>query len=641
LQQQITAATNPMQAEMDALVKWRDDQIAQAKAIGNSEGMNLIEQLFGIKQQEIAQKYADKIQGLTEAQQKAIDVISNLTSRALGVRQLDRQRALFDFDQAAAKELASAPASTRADMQRVLAGERAQLEFKGYQTDLLEAIDRQIRGINDQKSAIESQIAATQESIQAIKDMTEGLMRLQQDMKLDKGLSILSTGQRREESMARLDDLYARAMNGDVRAGQDYEAMARTFLSISRDYNASTPQYVADYKKVEGQINSLLGKTRTPLQVAELQLTELQNQSKQMDAQIAELQKQREEVSRLGERQLESMESLRTGMMAALASWQAAQQGLLAGLLGARGGAGGGVSAGGIGGVVVGGVAGKTDATPYKPDGTIDYDQLRQNVLLSSEQLYLKNNPDVADAIKRGEFASGYEHYTKYGMKEARYFGDASGIGGNNLTYEQMQQRADNIAIALYNNGASNIAQKTNDYFDNNLDVLRYYTANLANLGMSADEYAAKHFAEYGQAEGRKFQAGGLIPGYANGGMVGNGIWNQDSVLAKFAGGGHIALAGGEFVTTARAVNDNTFPMLDYINRTGSLPSASYASLPAPMDMTPLVNLLSRAVQRLEMLIEVGKASGDLNAEGLIEIRDELAAGSARANKVALRKMAS
>jgi hypothetical protein len=81
--------------------------------------------------------------------------------------------------------------------------------------------------------------------------------------------------------------------------------------------------------------------------------------------------------------------------------------------------------------------------------------------------------------------------------------------------------------------------------------------------------------------------------------------------------------------------------MLDYINRTGSLPSASYASLPAPMDMTPMINLLSRAVQRLEMLIEVGKASGDLNAEGLIEIRDELAAGSARANKVALRKMAS
>jgi hypothetical protein len=134
---------------------------------------------------------------------------------------------------------------------------------------------------------------------------------------------------------------------------------------------------------------------------------------------------------------------------------------------------------------------------------------------------------------------------------------------------------------------------------------------------------------------------GGIVGAYAEGGMVGNGIWNKDSVLARFAGGGNIALAGGEFVTTARAVNDNTFPMLDYINRTGSLPTASYAAMPAPMDMTPLVNLLSRAVQRLEMLIEVGKASGDLNAEGLIEIRDELAAGSARANKVALRKMVS
>jgi len=51
--------------------------------------------------------------------------------------------------------------------------------------------------------------------------------------------------------------------------------------------------------------------------------------------------------------------------------------------------------------------------------------------------------------------------------------------------------------------------------------------------------------AQYG------LQMGGMVPGFANGGMVGNGIWDRDSVLARYAGGGHIGLAGGEYVMPA------------------------------------------------------------------------------------------
>lgn len=47
------------------------------------------------------------------------------------------------------------------------------------------------------------------------------------------------------------------------------------------------------------------------------------------------------------------------------------------------------------------------------------------------------------------------------------------------------------------------------------------------------------------------FKNGGVIPGYAGGGVVGNGIHNVDSVLARYAGGGTIALAGGEHVMPA------------------------------------------------------------------------------------------
>ncbi|WP_445488586.1 hypothetical protein [Rhodopseudomonas sp. RCAM05734] len=47
------------------------------------------------------------------------------------------------------------------------------------------------------------------------------------------------------------------------------------------------------------------------------------------------------------------------------------------------------------------------------------------------------------------------------------------------------------------------------------------------------------------------FQNGGVIPGYADGGVVGNGTFGIDSVRARYAGGGDIMLAGGEYVMPA------------------------------------------------------------------------------------------
>ena len=66
------------------------------------------------------------------------------------------------------------------------------------------------------------------------------------------------------------------------------------------------------------------------------------------------------------------------------------------------------------------------------------------------------------------------------------------------------------------------------------------------------------------------FQNGGQIPGYANGGVVGNGSFGVDSVLARYAGGGSIGLAGGEYVMPA----DTTRlwkPQLDAM-RAGAMP---------------------------------------------------------------------
>jgi hypothetical protein len=71
-------------------------------------------------------------------------------------------------------------------------------------------------------------------------------------------------------------------------------------------------------------------------------------------------------------------------------------------------------------------------------------------------------------------------------------------------------------------------------------------------------------------SSGGNYTAAGV--GYADGGYVGNGIHGIDSVMAKYAGGGNISLAGGEHVTRASSVNSNTRTSLDYINRTGKTP---------------------------------------------------------------------
>lgn len=75
---------------------------------------------------------------------------------------------------------------------------------------------------------------------------------------------------------------------------------------------------------------------------------------------------------------------------------------------------------------------------------------------------------------------------------------------------------------------------------------------------------------------GMSFETGGVIPG----GVIGNGIWGKDSVMARYAGGGVINLAGGEGVLTAAATQAiGGIRTIEEINRTLSLPSVTRASL--------------------------------------------------------------
>lgn len=76
---------------------------------------------------------------------------------------------------------------------------------------------------------------------------------------------------------------------------------------------------------------------------------------------------------------------------------------------------------------------------------------------------------------------------------------------------------------------------------------------------------------------------GGIVGAYSDGGIVGNGIYDRDSVLARYAGGGNIALAGGEQIIRATSVTATTRPFLDHVNRTGTVPSNDNSAVAAEL----------------------------------------------------------
>ncbi|MDF2797512.1 MAG: phage tail tape measure protein [Devosia sp.] len=113
-----------------------------------------------------------------------------------------------------------------------------------------------------------------------------------------------------------------------------------------------------------------------------------------------------------------------------------------------------------------------------------------------------------------------------------------------------------------------------------------------------------------GRYMGMGYRLGGVVGAFANGGMVGNGIWDRDSVLARYAGGGAIALAGGEFVNRAPSVNQNTLPVLHHINRTGRAPGN---------DNREMVAALGRIEGRLASLERTAANAGLANVEATRE----------------------
>jgi tape measure domain-containing protein len=152
-----------------------------------------------------------------------------------------------------------------------------------------------------------------------------------------------------------------------------------------------------------------------------------------------------------------------------------------------------------------------------------------------------------------------------------------------------------------------------------------------ANSGKSIDTIRAD--IEFAKLHGA-MKYGGIVGAYANGGMVGNGLYNVDSVVAKYAGGGDILLAGGEHVTRAPSVNAATMPILDHINATGRPPNNDNSDLVAEVRALRVELAELKAGQREH--IAVTATTGQQTA-------DAVERGNKNTNemKSALRKVAS
>ncbi|HEY0833259.1 MAG TPA: transglycosylase SLT domain-containing protein, partial [Azospirillum sp.] len=118
------------------------------------------------------------------------------------------------------------------------------------------------------------------------------------------------------------------------------------------------------------------------------------------------------------------------------------------------------------------------------------------------------------------------------------------------------------------------------------------------------------------------FALGGRVPlaAMAAGGLVGNGLWNVDSVVARHADGGGIALAGGEYVVRAPAVNAGTLPALEHINLHGRTANDTRGG-----DLREVAELLRALLAELRGNTRVTAAGGDSLTECLERIERRLA----------------
>ncbi|WP_431861346.1 phage tail length tape measure family protein [Azospirillum sp.] len=369
-----------------------------------------------------------------------------------------------------------------------------------------------------------------QQTAQQAKSTWEGLVRSVSATRLglltDSNLSPLSPEARMNEALRQYRETLAKAQGGDATAAGDVQNLAKTALEAAKAFYASSP----DYAKIFTEVQDGLGGVES---VAARQLTAA-------NATLSTLQ-----------------QSLNT------------QQGILNALNKPT-------ATGDVNSILSGLNAGNLSDIFQWAQRSGDAGLVQRVLETADSRLGWQANPyryKASDAVSA--LASGF------GESDYMQIGQSIGFGG---TYAQLnpwiaafgKQSAFEDAVRAYAANRPTRVVDTNPAPEPKpiIDLTpqererRYLAANpdvAAAVAAGAFASGQEHWERYGQAEGRAYQ---------NGGIVGNGVWGMDSVLARYAGGGEIALAGGEGVLTAAATAAiGGAGAIDYINRTGRLPA--------------------------------------------------------------------
>lgn len=117
---------------------------------------------------------------------------------------------------------------------------------------------------------------------------------------------------------------------------------------------------------------------------------------------------------------------------------------------------------------------------------------------------------------------------------------------------------------------------------------------------------------------------GGLIPskGYAQGGLLTGGSGKRDDIFLGNVGGTKVFAMGGEFITTQSSVNNETRPTLDYINRTGKVPSSEQGTLESNVNIPVSINIENQTGQAIsaDMIESLTKTNGKGEYEKVVNI---------------------
>ena len=230
------------QALTDLVGQVNDHEVALLRAYGDDSRADALE-----TQRELA----DMTRGLTEAQRDSITVAYNYR------KELERQ-------------------TTTVTERRGLEGQL--LELADNQSEIrrreLQAIQPANRGLQTMVWRIEDLkdgISDLENSVKDFRDIAKGLRTTASDLLAGDG-SPLTPSEKYAQVKGKFTAVSAAAASGDKTALEELSSLSKTFLEVSRDYNASGSAYTSDFNLVQAALASGAVSADAKADVAQLQL---------------------------------------------------------------------------------------------------------------------------------------------------------------------------------------------------------------------------------------------------------------------------------------------------------------------------------------------------------------------------------